>query len=108
MSPKIRFIVFAVIAAAIHVGVVKIAGLPLGCVLLMIPFFIFFLTAILIYISKDYNWRVIFEMPFYCTVLVVFAIVLVGGGSGGIPTLQICLGAATLSAGVSGYAFGQL
>jgi hypothetical protein len=108
MSPKFRFIVFALIAAAIHVGVIKIAGLPLGCVLLVIPFFVFFLTTILIYISEDYNWRVIFEMPFYCAVLVVFAIVLVGGGSGGIPALLITLGLATLSAGISGYAFGQL
>ncbi|MDR3616526.1 MAG: hypothetical protein P4L53_23400 [Candidatus Obscuribacterales bacterium] len=108
MSPKCRFIVFALIAAGMHFGVIKIAGLPLGCVLLIVPCFIFFLTAVLIYISKDYNWRVLFEMPFCCAIVAAFAIVLVVGGSFGIPALLITLGAATLSAGISGYAFGQL
>jgi hypothetical protein len=108
MSPKLQCVLFALIAAAIHLGVILIAGVPLGCVLLIVPFLIFIVTAILISISNDYIWRVVFEMPFYCIAVAVFAIVLVVGGSGGIPALLITLGATTLCAGISGYAFGQL
>jgi hypothetical protein len=108
MSPKLQCVLFALIATAIHFGVILIAGIPLGSVLLIVPFLIFMVTAIFISISDDCSWRVVFEMPFYCATIVVFAIVLVVGGSGGIPALLITLGAATLCAGISGYAFGQL